>query len=222
MTRFPIGAAATTRSDAPRPGYRFHDDTVPLRHATKLGERHILLLVDDYSRAMFLRLLKLLSESVEQLKDFVVRLEAHFGRERVVAQLRTDSASYFSKSIVLKNFCNQKGIELTHSPPYTQALNGIAERHVRTVLDVTRALLIEAGAPVSLWGFAIRYAVKINFAIGSTTGPPADQLPSTPRPALVTTRTAPSTSRRPSSCSPGALCRISETSSKYGVVPSTR
>ena len=101
------------------------------------------------------------STSVEQLKDFVVRLEAHFGRERVVAQLRTDSASYFSKSIILKNFCNQKGIELTHSPPYTQALNGIAERHVRTVLDVTRALLIEAGAPVSLWGFAIKYAVKI-------------------------------------------------------------
>ena len=160
-TRFPIGAAATTRSDAPRPGYRFHADTVPLRHATKNGERHILLLVDDYSRAMFLRLLKLLSESVEQLKDFVVRLEAHFGRERVVAQLRTDSASYFSKSIILKNFCNQKGIELTHSPPYTQALNGIAERHVRTVLDVTRALLIEAGAPISLWGFAIKYAVKI-------------------------------------------------------------
>ena len=160
-TRFPIGAAPSPRGDAPRPGYRFHADTVPLRHATKNGERHILLLVDDYSRAMFLRLLKLLSESVEQLKDFVVRLEAHFGRERVVAQLRTDSASYFSKSTILKNFCDRKGIELTHSPPYTQALNGVAERHVRTVLDVTRALLIEAGAPVSLWGFAVKHAVRI-------------------------------------------------------------
>ena len=34
-----------------------HADTVPLRHATKNGERHLLLLVDDYSRAMFVRLL---------------------------------------------------------------------------------------------------------------------------------------------------------------------
>ena len=98
---------------------------------------------------------------MEQLKDFVVRLEARFGKERVVAQLRTDSASYFAKSLVLKKFCDQKGIELTHSPPYTQALNSVAERHLRTLLDVNRALLVEAGAHVSFWGFAIKYAVKI-------------------------------------------------------------
>jgi hypothetical protein len=117
--------------------------------------------VDDYSKCLFLCLLKLLSECVEQLKDFIVRLEARFGKERVVAQLRTDYASYFANSIILKTFCNQKGIELTHSPPYTQALNGVAERNVRTVLDMTRALLIEAGGHVSLWGFAMRYAIVI-------------------------------------------------------------
>ena len=151
-TRFPIGAAATTRSDAPRPGYRFHADTVPLRHATKNGERHILLLVDDYSRAMFLRLLKLLSESVEQLKDFVVRLEAHFGGERVVAQLRTDSASYFSKSIILKNFCNQKGIELTCTPLPTRRRSMASLRGTSAPSSTSHAPCLSKLAPLSACG----------------------------------------------------------------------
>ena len=106
-----------------RPGYRLHADIVPVRHATKNGERHVLLFVDDYSKCIFLRLLKQVSEYLEQTKDFVVRLEARFGRERVVAQFQSDSAPYFVNTIALKNFCDRKGIELTHSPPYSQALN---------------------------------------------------------------------------------------------------
>ena len=161
-TRHPIGGSADrSLGDAPRPGYLFHADTIPFRHATRNGEKYALLLVDDYSRAIFVILLKLLSETVEAIKDFIALVESKFARDKVVAQLRTDSASYFATSATLAAFCKRKGIYQVHSPPYTQALNGVAERHVRTLLDMTRALMIHAGAPTNLWGFAIKQAVKI-------------------------------------------------------------
>jgi hypothetical protein len=136
-SRFPIGGdSATPLGDAPRPGYLFHADTIPFRHPTRTGEKYALILVDDFSRLVFIILMMLLSETVDKLKLFVNRLEAQFGRDKVIAQLRSDSASYFARSIPLRNFCNQKGIYQVFSPPYTQALNGVAERHVRTILDV--------------------------------------------------------------------------------------
>ena len=79
----------------------------------------------------------------------------------IVAQVRTDSASYFAKSTVLQTFCQQKGIYQIYSPPYTQALNGVAERNVRSILDMTRALLLHAGAPVKLYQLAMEQCVKI-------------------------------------------------------------
>ena len=167
-TRYPIGGRSSSGDsldNAPRPGYLFHGDTIPFRHPSHCGSKYALLLVDDYSRKKFIVFMKLLSETVPTFKNFVAKMESEFGREKVVAQMRTDSASYFAKSTVLQTFCEQKGIYQIHSPPYTQALNGVAERNVRSILDMTRALLLHAGAPVRYYQFAMEQCVKILNAI---------------------------------------------------------
>ena len=54
-------------------------------------------------------------------------MQSHFGRQ-VVARLITDSAPYFQTNRKLAQFNKQKGIVHAFSPPYTQELDGVAER----------------------------------------------------------------------------------------------
>ena len=63
--------------EAPRPGYMFHMDiAVPFRISTSGGCRYLAVLVDDYSRRVFLFLLKVLSEFFETFKAFNRRLQS--------------------------------------------------------------------------------------------------------------------------------------------------
>ena len=109
-----------TTGQRAKAGYLFHGDTIPFRHPSHCGSKYALLLVDDYSRKKFISFMPLLSQTVQTFKNFISRMESEFGREKVVAQMRTDSASYFAKSTVLQTFCQQKGIYQIYSPPYTR------------------------------------------------------------------------------------------------------
>jgi len=97
----------------------------------------------------------------QTFSDFVARIEAQFGRTGVIAQIHSDSATYYEKNQALQEICRKKGIQQLFSPPYTQELNGIAERTIRTVLEMTRAMMLQAGVPKSLFGEAMQYAVYI-------------------------------------------------------------
>ena len=139
--------------EAPRPGYMFHMDIAgPFRISTSGGCRYLAVLVDDYSRRVFLFLLKLLSDFFETFKAFNRRLQSEFGRDRVIAQILSDSASYFESSHVMRDYCRQQGIFQLFSPPYTQELNGVAERTIRSVVTMARSMLLAAHAPPFLFG----------------------------------------------------------------------
>ena len=161
-TRFPMPKKLDTPRDSPRAAYLLHADAAgPFRVATLGGARYLVVLVDDYSNHLTLFLLNSLSEFYPRFKELLSQLEAQFGREKVVAQLLTDNATYFEKSNPLAELCKQKGIYQLRSPPYTQERNGKAERTIGTVMAMTRALLIHAGAPLHLWGEAAAYSVFI-------------------------------------------------------------
>ncbi len=81
----------------------------------------------------------------------VRRLKAHFGRQ-VTARMITDSASYFVNNIKLARFNEQEGIVHVASPPYTQELNGVAERTIGTVLGMTRTALHQSQLPTASYG----------------------------------------------------------------------
>jgi hypothetical protein len=83
----------------------------------------------------------------------VVMLEAHFGA-RMVARLITDSPPYFYDGR-LTQFNEQRGIVHVRSPPYTQELDGLAERTLGTVLAATRTNMDAACAPERAYGECI-------------------------------------------------------------------
>ena len=152
----------TPLHEAPRPGYMLHTDIKgPFSTNTRGGNRFLIVHVDDYSRKVFITMERTMSVYFERFKDLVRMLEAEFGRDKVVAQVLADSATYYERSQPLRDFCRQKGILQLFSPPYTQSLNGVAERTIRTLIDMARTMLVHAGAPRFLYGEALHYAAYV-------------------------------------------------------------
>ena len=80
-----------------------HDDLYgPITPATNGGRRYFLLLVDDYSRYMWLQLLTSKDEAVEVNKRFQARVEAESGKKLRV--LRTDHGGEFT-SVEFLAYC---------------------------------------------------------------------------------------------------------------------
>ena len=60
-----------------------------------------------------------------------------------------------SKTLLFKNFCDEKGIARQLTIPYTPQQNGVAERRNRTLLDMVRSMMAQANLPISFWGDAL-------------------------------------------------------------------
>jgi hypothetical protein len=151
----------TTRLGAPRPGHTWHSDGIgPLRVASRTGCRKALIFVDDYTDLIHLSLVKSFSALLPELTELDTKLCAEFGLTQVISQLVSDSHSTYT-STTLDTYCRQRGIFQIFSPPFTQALNGKAERTIRTIIEMTRTMLIHACAPRSFFGEAMLYAVHI-------------------------------------------------------------
>jgi hypothetical protein len=163
LKRYPLQRSDRNPSitpESPRPAYLFFTDAAgPFRVQTRSGARYLVLFVDDKTRRIFAFMLKSLSDFLPTFKHFVARLEAEFGREKVVAQILADNHRVHT-SVGMDQFCTQKGIFQMFSPPYTPSLN-TAERYIGIVIEMARVMIIHANAPKSLSGEAIMYAVFI-------------------------------------------------------------
>ena len=76
----------------------------------------------------------------------------------MVSRLHTDGASYF-RSEQLRIFCSRLGIVQTSSPPHTPSLNGVAERTIRTVVEMGRTMLAASGLPRNMYGEAFMHSI---------------------------------------------------------------
>jgi hypothetical protein len=71
-----------------------------------------------------------------------------------------DRAKEFSTQN-MKDFLQQEGIEDETTIGYTPETNGKTERVNRTINSIARKMLIYAGLPTELWGFAVTYATVL-------------------------------------------------------------
>lgn len=54
-----------------------------------------------------------------------------------------------------------KNVEFEVTPPYTHALNGVAERANRTITEMARAMIIDKDVEKYLWPYAVMYTAYI-------------------------------------------------------------
>nr|GEY04692.1 retrovirus-related Pol polyprotein from transposon TNT 1-94 [Tanacetum cinerariifolium] len=127
----------------------------PMRITSINGKQYILVIVDDYSRYMWVHFLRSKDEApaviISFLKRITVLLQYH------VIIIRPDNGTKF-KNQVLKVYFDSVGISHQMSSVRTPQQNGVVERRNQTLVETARTMLIFSRAPLFLWAEAIATA----------------------------------------------------------------
>ena len=107
-----------------------------------------MILVDDFTRMMWVSFLKEKLEAFEKFKVFKNRLENE--SSVTIKCLRYDRGGDFT-SREFNMFCEENGIKRQLSSPYSPEKNEIAKRRKRLVVEATRVMLFENNVPKTFW-----------------------------------------------------------------------
>jgi len=136
----------------------YSDVCGPLNSNSLGGNRYFLTFVDEFTRKIWIYLLKEKCEVFERFVKFCAKVERQSGYALTIF-INDGGVEFNSKE--LDEFCVAKGIEHAVTAPYTPHHNGIAERRNRTLLDMARCILKGKGLPHSFWGEAVTIAAYI-------------------------------------------------------------
>ncbi len=121
------------------------------------GNQHFLLLIDDATRYITIKFLKVKSDATQEVQAYLTHLKI---RSHVPYAIKVDCRTEFLNQ-TLQQWCNQNGIEIHATAPYSPSQNGVAEHMNCTLVKLAHAMLIAAQLPEFLWEPAIRHAVYI-------------------------------------------------------------
>lgn len=120
----------------------------PMKTESLGGSLYFATFIDDYSRKVFVYFIRQKSQYLDKFKEFKNMAENQTGKR--IKVLRSDNA----KELVCQNFTNflkESGIKRQLTTSYTPQQNGVAERMNRTLVEMSRCLMIESGLPMTLW-----------------------------------------------------------------------
>jgi transposase InsO family protein len=108
--------------------------------------------IEDFSRKVWVYLLKSKGECLEKFKEFKALVETQ--SEHKIKVFRSDNGGeYISKGF--KGFLKAHGIEKQTSTPYRPQQNGVAEHANRTLVEMVRNMLHAQNLKKSLWAEAV-------------------------------------------------------------------
>ncbi|KAH9744865.1 hypothetical protein KPL70_003863 [Citrus sinensis] len=119
------------------------------------GGRYFMSLIDDYSRKVWIYILKTKDQALEKFKVWKSLVENQSGFK--LKCLRTDNGLEFC-SKVFEEYCQKYGIKRHKTVRFTPQQNGLAERMNSTLVDKTRCMLINSKLPRSVWAEAVNTA----------------------------------------------------------------
>ena len=130
-----------------------------VRTPTTGGSLYGLSVVDEFSRAVSIVLLKRKSDAADQLIPLINSLQVRTGR--VLQRFHSDGGGEFVNE-QMKSFFTNNGTRITHTTAHTPQHNGIVERMNRTLFDMVRSMMIHSQAPSELWGEALIWAAHVH------------------------------------------------------------
>ena len=131
---------------------------------TRGGNKYFITFIDDYSRYVYVYLMKTKDESFHMFKCYKNLVENQLGKK--VKILRNDRGGEYLPAD-FSQFCEENGIMHQTSAPYTPQQNGLAERKNRTLGNMVNAMIISSGLPKNLWGEALLAACHIHNRVTS-------------------------------------------------------
>lgn len=120
----------------------WHMDLIgPIKPSSRGGKKYIFTIVDDYSRVIFLELLKEKGEAAEKLKELIILKENQ--SELKLKAIRSDNGGEFIGTD-LEEWFKKKGIKHEFSPARTPQCNGVVERANKTIIEMTRTMMADS------------------------------------------------------------------------------
>ena len=129
-----------------------------LRIPTHGGGSYFLSIIDDYSRRVWVYILRNKAETFQKFKEWHTQIENQQGTKLKV--LRTDNGLEFV-SDQFNTLCTHHGIKRHKIVAGTPQQNGLAERMNRTILERVRCMLLGVGLPKVLGGEATNTTVYL-------------------------------------------------------------
>lgn len=135
-----------------------HSDVCSLPVESNSKFKYFVSFIDDFSKRAMVYFMRQKSEVLSCFRKFKMLCENQTGK--TIKCLRSDNGGeYINKKFEFE--LDKYGIVRQLSCPYSPQQNGVAERFNRTILDLTRAMLIDANTPKSFWAEAVNTACYI-------------------------------------------------------------
>ena len=93
-----------------------------------------------------------------QIKEYVAEVKQKFGKALMYMRIN-NRKELLNKEII--TFCQNKGITIETTAPYSPFQNGIAECFNWTLIKLVWAMILGRGLPIFLWDEAVAYATFI-------------------------------------------------------------
>ncbi|PLW11121.1 hypothetical protein PCASD_23835 [Puccinia coronata f. sp. avenae] len=133
-----------------------HADLVGLiTPSTNSGKRYFITLVDQHTGFISITLLHQKSDATAAIMEFKTFYENQ--TDQKMKKLITDGGGEFCNN-TLSEVLKSHGIQHNVSPPYTPQHNGLAERANKTIINMSRCMLVQSRLAKEWWGEAVRTA----------------------------------------------------------------
>ncbi|GJU96164.1 ribonuclease H-like domain, reverse transcriptase, RNA-dependent DNA polymerase [Tanacetum coccineum] len=132
QNRAPFPKKAKTRSTSPL-DLVYGDLCGPITPPTPSGKKYIFLLVDDYSRYMWVYFLSTKDQVFYTFKEYKSTVEKEL--RTTLRMLRTDRGGEFTSN-EFTQYCKENGIARQLTAPYSPQQNGVVERRNRTIITL--------------------------------------------------------------------------------------
>jgi transposase InsO family protein len=130
------------------------------------GEKYVLTILDDFSRYSEAVGIKRKLDTTDEVVSVLTRWARHSGHS--LQRVRTDQGTEY---YLLDKYFQQQGVVHELSATYTPETNGRDERHNRTLIERTRAIMHLHNVLKLVWDYAIQVACKLRNCIPSAGQP---------------------------------------------------
>jgi transposase InsO family protein len=116
-----------------------HSDVCgPMRTTSIGGGKYFVTFIDDFSRKVWVYILKSKGECFEKFREYKALVETQ--SDHKIKVLRSDNGGEYV-SQAFQEFLKTHGIVHQTSTPYTPQQNGVAERANRTIVEMARSMI---------------------------------------------------------------------------------
>ncbi|RDY06156.1 hypothetical protein CR513_09902, partial [Mucuna pruriens] len=130
----------------------------PMESVLLGGNHYFISFVDDFSRKLWVYLIKRKGEAFKMIKRFKAMVEKQC--DQSIKILRTDDGGEYT-SHDFHSYCDKEGIIQEVTAPYTPQHNGKAIRRNRTLMNMIQCMLKDKNMPKQFWGEVVSTAAYI-------------------------------------------------------------